>query len=85
MTDNIVLAVVVSVALIAHIWIFKWVRFKIDEATIISFIKEQTEPTTNKTDDIALSTQMSAGRVSKVCNKSKTITLYDQSNDCWTL
>lgn len=85
MSDRFIISVVVLVALIAHIWIFKWVKFKIDESTIINFIKQHTSNTICSSDEISSNTDIKLARVAKVCVKSKAIIPSHQGVDYWTI
>ena len=85
MSDTIIIGIVVLVALIAHIWIFKWVKFKVDESTIINFIKQHPDEPICSSNEISLSASIKLARVTKVCSESKEITAHNSVDDSWTL
>lgn len=85
MSDSIIIGIVVLVALIAHIWIFSWVKFKIDESTIINFIKQHPDNTICSSGEISLNTEMKLARVIKVCTESNGITAQSINADRWSL
>lgn len=69
MTDKLIIAVVVVVAVAAHWWLFRWVRFKIDEGLII----KQLETSAGAAADIAAATDLKPARVAVVCQHSGAI------------
>ncbi len=85
MNDKFIIGIVVSVALIAHIWIFKWVKFKIDEATIVNYIKQHSATSVFSTDTLSLNTHIKLARVTEICAKSRAITAYIQEKEKWVL
>jgi hypothetical protein len=73
MESQIVIAVVVLVAVAAHVALFRWVKFKIHEGVILQFLRDAGEggaPDHHHADAIAAHTQISAKRVALVCRKS---------------
>ena len=81
---NIVLIIVIFISILAHVWIYRWVKFKIDEGVILNYLKGL--PTNNKILDqgdtlkmLLKATEMSESRVVFVSEKSRTISLKDGS------
>lgn len=85
MSDWIIISIVVFVALIAHVWIFRWVKFKMDESTVINFIKQGSNKTVCSSEEIALTTNIKLARVSHICATSKAISADSRGDDYWTL
>ncbi len=80
MQDKIIIVTVVVVALIGHAMIYLWVKFKVDEATILKFLKEVPERGAHNAESISENVHFSTARVSKVCQKSKAIQRNVQDN-----
>lgn len=85
MSDTSIIAIVVFVALVAHVWIFMWVKFKMDESAIINLLKKHAGNHVCSTDEIATSTDLKTARVAKICTSSKAIVTHHQSNNQWCL
>ncbi|WP_250658233.1 hypothetical protein [Alkalimarinus coralli] len=73
MSETVVVCIVVIVALIAHIGLFNWIKFKMDEAAVVSFFKAQSENAISNLDAISASTGIRRSRVSNICHKSKAL------------
>lgn len=82
MQDQIIIATVVVVSLFAHAWLFLWVRFKVDEATIVKLLKQPEKELSHTTASISETTSISTSRVTKACKKSKTIQKVP-NEDAW--
>jgi hypothetical protein len=86
MNSQIIVAVVVVVAVAAHVAIYRWVRFKIHEGVILQFLRDAVEngaPDHHHADVIATHTNMSASRVAFVCRKSGEIKSDSQVANSW--
>jgi len=76
MESKIIIALVVVVAIAAHIALYRWVKFKIQEGVILQFLRDAGEagaPDHHHADAIAAHTEMSPQRVAIVCVKSPQI------------
>ena len=76
MGEKVIIALVVIVTLIAHWWIYQWIKFKIDEGTILNVLKEAQEASGSTSlafEALATHTHISVKRVNAVCTKSKNI------------
>jgi hypothetical protein len=82
MEENIVIATVVCVVLAAHVALFKWVKFKIDEGVILKFFQEEGSKFCSS-QTISSSTKIATGRVSTVCSKSKAIKKNTMETESW--
>lgn len=85
MEDRIIIGVIVTIAIFAHLWLFKWIKFKIDEGTILKCLQESDVYGVHSTESIAANTNMSLARVSSVCRKSKVIKKHEKEKDAWYL
>ena len=72
MESKIIIAVVVVVALAAHIALYRWVKFKIQEGVILQFIRDAGE--TGAPDH---------QRVAVVCGKSPQIHADPDVDNSW--
>lgn len=85
MGDQIVIAIVVVIAIAAHVWLYRWVRFKIDEGAIIQFLKDGSDQPCHGGEAIAAHTNIAVGRVSAICERSREIRRYADGEDTWAL
>ena len=85
MKDQIVIAIVVALVLGAHVWLFMWIKFKIDEGTIIKFLKELDDKSGSSVETIAASTSIAQDRVAAVCTNSKIIKRHAMEKELWCL
>lgn len=86
MSAQAVVFVVVVVAVIAHVSLYRWVKFKIQEGVILQFLRDSAEegaPDHHHATAIAAHTQLSAERVSAVCAKSKEIIADPEDGQSW--
>lgn len=82
MDSQLVIALVVVVAVAAHVAIYRWVKFKIHEGVILQFLRDAVEegaPEHHHADAIAAHTALAPSRVSVVCQKSAEI--HSDSDD----
>ena len=73
MGDQIIIGIVVVVVLGAHWWLYQWVKFKVDEGTIMKFLQESGDHNSCYAEVISSNTSIAIKRVSIVCSKSKII------------
>lgn len=85
MGKELVIGVFVIVVIAVHIWLFKWIRFKVDEGVILKCLRESEESTFLGSEVISASTNISAKRISFVCNKSKEIKVNPNEKESWSL
>ena len=71
MGEKIVIGIVVIVVIVAHGWIFIWVRFKIDEGAILKYLQAHEGQQYPGSEVIASNTNLTNKRVCIVCRKSK--------------
>ena len=83
MTDYLVLSLVVSLALAAHVWIYLWIRFRIDEGVISKYLNDSDSP--QGMDEISLATELNLDRVRKVCRRSAIIERAAGEDGAWQL
>jgi hypothetical protein len=86
MESKIIIAVVVVVALAAHIALYRWVKFKIQEGVILQFLRDAGEtgaPDHHHADAIAAHTNISSQRVAVVCGKSPQIHSDPEVQNSW--
>lgn len=85
MYEKIVLALVVVIFIAAHVYLYKWVKFKIDEGVILKFFQHSGDDKSHSSEAIAAQCSMSAHRVSAVCRKSNSIRKDDIQQELWSV
>lgn len=83
MGDMVVIGLVVIVTVAAHVWIYLWVKFKIDEGAILRLLEESGKGAVLASAVIAAQTNIKPGRVAAVCGKSKGIVNSVHAADAW--
>lgn len=84
--DLITVAVVVIVALLAHVALYRWVRFKVHEGAVLHYMREAANSGAadhHHSADIALHTALKEERVTAVCERSTEITRHQTAPDSW--
>lgn len=84
MEANIVIALVVCVVIAAHIVLYRWVKFKMDEGVILKFL-QQGQNTWCSSQVISSSTGITADRVTAVCSKSSAFDKNTVETESWCL
>jgi hypothetical protein len=85
MGDIVVIGLVVIVTVAAHIWIYLWVKFKIDEGAILRLLEESGKGAVLASAVIASHINIKPGRVAAVCGKSKGIVTSVHAVDEWCI
>lgn len=88
MEAKVIIAIVVIVALIGHYWLYKWIKFKIDEGVVLKYLRDSTAAHTHATfssEDIAASVLMTQERVTAVCARSKEIISEPTAPNTWSV
>ena len=85
MNDKILIGIIVAVVLGAHLWLFLWIKFKVEEGSIIKFLKEAKDKNCSSEEMISLDTGISVNRVVTVCTKSKLIKSSAMGKKFWNL
>ena len=86
MDSQIIIALVVLLAVAAHVAIYRWVKFKIHEGVILQFLRDAREggsPDHHHAHAIAEHTGITPQRVALVCQKSVDIHTDPQVGDSW--
>jgi hypothetical protein len=86
MKSEVIVALVVLVVAVAHIALYRWVKFKIHEGVILQFLRdarERGDPDHHHADAIAGNTKISAKRVAVVCRKSMDIRADPDVESSW--
>ncbi|MFI8481264.1 hypothetical protein ACIGCM_11910 [Pseudomonas sp. NPDC078700] len=88
MTEKIIIAVVVIVTLAAHYWLYRWVKFKMDEGVILKCLEDAKTVSTEaalSSQSIAQQTQLKPQRVALICQQSPKIKRATEAVDTWQL
>ena len=86
--DKIVQAVLVTLAVVAILGLFGWLKFRRDEKIVMEFLKEfgvETRDDPATTTVISAATRLSETRIRKVCNKSARIRRHREDTESWKL
>lgn len=88
LSDYLIIAIVVVVVIIAHGWLYVWVRFKIDEGAVLKCLQDSK----NTNEQLVMSSEVMSSqlnipqnRVSRVCEKSHRIEASSNKKEHWTL
>lgn len=76
MIEKVVLVIVILVTIAAHVLLYKWVKFKMDEGLVLQFFQSSAGGSKGKyyrAEDISAETTLSVDRVSSVCSRSKRV------------
>ncbi len=85
MVDMVVIGLVVIVTVAAHVWIYLWVKFKIDEGAILRLFEESEKGVALASAVISSHSNIKPGRVAAVCGKSKGIVSSAHAADTWCI
>lgn len=85
MPDKLVIALVVVTVIAAHLWLYHWVKFKMDEGVILQFLRDGSDSPSCSSEAIAAHTGVAVDRVAAVCGRSKGIESIAQGQDAWRL
>jgi hypothetical protein len=86
--DYLIIAIVVIVAVIAHGWLYVWVKFKIDEGAILKYLQDSETPDEQlmmNSETISSALNIIQKRVSSVCGKSSHIEELPGKHEHWIL
>ena len=86
MESQIIVALVVVVAIAAHVALYRWVKFKVHEGVILQFLRDAGEegaPDHHHADAIAGHTAITVERVTAVCRKSAEIQSDPDVENSW--
>lgn len=73
MEAKLVIGLVVIIVVVAHIWLYLWVRFKIDEGVLLKCLRENAAVTSATKSNLAAHASLGQRRVASVCVRSKLI------------
>lgn len=88
MEAKIIIAIVTLVAVAAHVALYRWVRFKIDEGVVLQFFRDSDEagqPNCHSTGAISTHTSLPPQRIIRVCDRSGELIAHPEQPDCWQL
>jgi hypothetical protein len=86
MKSQLIVALVVLVAVAAHIALYLWVKFKIQEGVILQFFRDAGAagaPDYHHTAAISAHTKITLKRVTKVCRRSTRIHSHQRDETAW--
>lgn len=83
MQEYLVLTLVVIISIAAHVWLFLWIRFRIDEAVVVKCLEEDSGCGGLSAEAMAQRIDYKAERVAAVCEKSSKILCLDSAAGLW--
>ncbi|MEP6390184.1 MAG: hypothetical protein ABJ056_09710 [Halioglobus sp.] len=69
--DMVIISIVSLAAIAGHVWIYRWVKFKVHEGAIVDILSNNSSLCDA---DIAVKAHLQVDRVNTVCERSKQIT-----------
>ena len=83
--ETVIVAAVVIIAVLAHVALYRWVRFKIHEGIIIQFLRDAAEngAADSSAAAIAAHTDLPLKRVQAVCTRSNAVCADASTPDNW--
>ena len=85
MNEKILIGIIVVVFLGAHLWLFLWIKFRVEEGSIIKSLKEVKDVNCSNEETISLDTGIAVNRVITICTKSKIIKRNAMEKGSWCL
>lgn len=79
--DKAIIAIVSLVAIAGHVWLYRWVRFKMDEGALLNAL-ENGQP--HSSGELASGTSLKVDRVQQVCTRSPLIEPDKTSPELWS-
>jgi hypothetical protein len=77
--QKVVLVFVVLVSVWAHVWIFIWLRFKVEEACIIRYLKDRQPCGHASFSELAPAVKLNEKNIRRICRKSKELELAHEA------
>jgi len=72
--DIAIITIVSLIAVAGHVWIYRWVKFKVHEGAILEILSHDHAGAGIADADIATTAQLHVDRINAVCVRSKQIT-----------
>ena len=72
--DILIISMVSLVAIAGHVWIYRWVKFKVHEGAVLNVLTNDQSSRGLSAATIAVAAQLHADRVNAVCEQSRQIT-----------
>jgi len=80
--------VVIAVVIGVHVWLYRWMKFKVDEGVVLKFLRDSNKGKIQEfcsSDEISAHTDIAITRISVVCSKSKKIRRNAKEKESWRL
>lgn len=78
--DIAIITIVSLLAIAGHVWIYRWVKFKVHEGAILEILSNDHSGAGLTDAAIATAAQLHADRINAVCERSKQITTTDSGH-----
>lgn len=76
LAEKIIIAIIVVVTLAAHYWLYRWVKFKVDEGVVLKCLEDAKAVSVDSalsSETIAQQSEIKLARVALVCQQSAKI------------
>jgi len=71
--DIAIVGIISLIALAGHVWIYRWVKFKVHEGVVLEILSNAPGRTGRTAEDIAAQAQLQDDRIIAICERSKQI------------
>ena len=88
MEAKLVIILVTLIAIAAHVMLYRWVLFKIDEGVVLQFLRDADKAgqiNCHSSGAISTNTALPVERITRVCSRSREIVAHASEPDCWQL
>jgi len=72
--DIAIITIVSLIAVAGHVWIYRWVKFKVHEGAVLQILSDDHSGAGLAAAEIATAAQLHVDRINAVCERSKQIT-----------
>ncbi len=78
MIEYLTLTIVIAVSLYAHVWLFLFLRFKVDEAVILRYLNEKSSQQKVELNVLAKQVSLRARRIKSACMRSRLLRIESE-------
>ena len=78
--DIAIISIVSLIAVAGHVWIYRWVKFKVHEGAVLEILSHDPAGAGLADAEIATTAQLHVDRINVVCERSKQITATDSGH-----
>jgi ABC-type transporter Mla maintaining outer membrane lipid asymmetry ATPase subunit MlaF len=78
--DIVIISIVSLIAIAGHVWIYRWVKFKVQEGAILEVLGNDDSGNGLTAAAIAVAAQLHADRINEICERSRQISRSDSGH-----